>query len=617
MSHNSYDEMQQRAVDHLSGPLLCVAGPGSGKTTVITGRTAALLAKGVPPENILVITFTNAAAREMEQRFMRLCPGAGRGITFSTFHSLFFRILKAAYGYTADNIISSEQKSLFFKSLMDKMRLDVEDEKDYMQRLQSEISRAKAEGTDPEKYFPMEISHEIFVKVYRAYEDMMIKEGLIDFDDMQLLCYELLTKREDILKRWQEKYKYILVDEAQDTNLLQYRLICMLAAPQNNLMMVGDDDQSIYRFRGARSEILLGFEKRFPDAKKVFLSTNYRCGKNIVAASGKLIEDNKNRFDKSLRACDTNADGVITLKCYDDQRAESLEILKRIIDEHKQGRRYEDMAVLFRTNLSGRNIVDELMRSGIPINLIDSIPDLYEHWIFRDIKAYIRLAMGERDRQTVMAVINRPKRYVGRDALIKDPVSFLNLRMYYSDKSYVTERIEKLSADLNMIKNMRPYSAVHYIRHGVGYDDYVKEYASDRGMKADDLFEVLNEIEEDASKYKDFLSWFIAAEKISEGLKEKAEENRRRREKTEGVSVMTYHSAKGLEFSTCFLPGVNDGVVPYKKATGPAEIEEERRMLYVAMTRAASELNISYTKKRYGKEAAPSPFLVKVFDKKT
>lgn len=616
MKEIQYDPAQQQAVEHGSGPLLCLAGPGSGKTTVITGRAAQLLRSGrVQPENLLVITFTQAAAREMEDRFYQLCPEVPkRSVLFSTFHALFFRILRAAYGYTSENIIGQEQKNLFFTSILKTLKYEVEDEAEFIAHLQSEIGLVKAEGMKPENYYPMNLSQDIFLRAYRLYEEMMVKENKIDFDDMQLLCYELLRARPDILQRWQAKFTYILVDEAQDTNLLQYKLICMLAAPQNNLMLVGDDDQSIYRFRGARPEILLNFPKDFPDVKKVSLGVNYRCADRIVSASERLIRQNNLRYDKQLCAAKGNPQGEIHIQEMADPGQEAREILKTMMRLRQEGLAYTDMAVLFRTNLIARQVVDELIRAGVPVELRDVIPNLYDHWIFRDIRTYIRIAMGSTDRADYLAIINRPKRYISRDSLPDAEVSLRRVRAAYADKPYVQERLDKLRADLVMLKTMRPYAAIHYIRHAIAYEDYVKDYAAARNLRVEDLLDVFDEIEEDAAQYKTYVEWLEAADRISAELRAHAAEKRQKRQEKSGVSVMTYHSAKGLEFHTCFLPSVNDGIIPYKKATTDADIEEERRMFYVALTRAARRLYISYTKKRYGKESPLSPFLLQIVE---
>lgn len=269
----SFNHSQEEAIRHFKGPALVLAGPGSGKTTVITHRTKQLIESyHVEPEHILVITFTRAAALEMKERFMNLMDGKRTAVTFGTFHSVFFRILKYAYHYRAENIAREEERQNFIREIIQNLHLEIEDENEFVNDILSEISVIKNDRIALEHYYPKNCSEQIFKAIYEQYEWRMQKENRIDFDDMLLLTYELLAARLDILKLWQEKYSFILIDEFQDINKVQYDIIRMLAAPRNNLFIVGDDDQSIYRFRGARPEIMLGFEKDYPDARRILLN---------------------------------------------------------------------------------------------------------------------------------------------------------------------------------------------------------------------------------------------------------------------------------------------------------------------------------------------------------
>ena len=273
----AFDEGQKRAIRHKEGPALVLAGPGSGKTTVITNRIRYLTEKaGVNPSSILVITFTRAAAREMRERYERMVPEGGGRVSFGTFHSVFFLILKLAYRYQASDIVREEQRTLFIREMLEKTELESEDEAELVRSILSEISAVKGEGMRPEHYYPKSCSQEIFRRLYEGYENELRRRHLLDFDDMLSMCWELFSQRKDILGAWQEKYKYILVDEFQDINRLQYEIVKMLALPENNLFIVGDDDQSIYRFRGAKPELMLGFEKDYPGAARILLATNYR-----------------------------------------------------------------------------------------------------------------------------------------------------------------------------------------------------------------------------------------------------------------------------------------------------------------------------------------------------
>lgn len=604
------NEAQHEAVLHHTGPLLVLAGPGAGKTFVITMRVRTLIEEyGVNPKNILVITFTNAAARQMEARFRTLAASAGlenAGVTFSTFHSIFFHILKYAYGYTGSNILRPEQKQAFFREILAELNYEVEDEKEFSEKLQAEISLVKGEGMDAARYYPMNCPQEIFLKAYRGYEKRLLAANLIDFDDMQLLCYELFTKRPDILAFWQKRFTYILVDEVQDTNVLQYKLTKLLAQPENNLMMVGDDDQSIYRFRGARPEIMLSFSKDFPEGKQILLNVNYRSGKQIVEMAGRLISNNTTRYEKNITSAGKGEKQAVFFQSYEDSKAQNEAVLEKIRQLHEQGVAYRDIAVLFRTNLQPRSLAELFMRVNLPFVMRDVMPNIYEHWIFRDLQTYLKLAEGDRSRALFLQIINRPKRYISRDCFSEETVSFDGMRAYYADKQYVCERIDRLENDLIMLKGMKPYAALHYLRHVMGYEEYVKEYAQYRNMKPDELLTLFDELEESAKPFSSVEEWYAHIAHVKEELvKNAAEKNRN----SDGVAMMTYHSAKGLEFAHVFLIDVNDGVTPYSKAAAPEELEEERRMFYVAFTRAKEFVYISWVKKRFGKPAEPSGYL--------
>jgi DNA helicase-2/ATP-dependent DNA helicase PcrA len=607
----SMNDAQKEAVLHHTGPLLVLAGPGSGKTFVITRRVKALIEEyGVNPRSILVITFTRAAALEMEARFKRLADEAGlsgAGVTFSTFHSIFFHILKCAYGYTGSNILRPEQKQNFFREILTELNYEVEDEKEFSEKLQAEISLVKGEGMDPSRYYPMNCPQEVFLKAYRGYEQRLLSANLIDFDDMQLLCYELLTKRPDILAQWQKRFTYILVDEVQDTNTLQYKLTKLLAAPENNLMMVGDDDQSIYRFRGARPEIMLSFSKDFPNGRQILLNVNYRSGRQIVEMAGRLIANNTTRYPKQITASRDGEKQEVFFAAYEDSKAQNEAVLEKIKQLHDSGVAYREMAVLFRTNIQPRGMAELLMRVNVPFDMRDVFPNIYDHWICRDLRAYLTIAKGDRSRGLFLQIANKPKRYISRDCFLAEEVSFDQMRAYYEDKDYVCERIDRLENDLIMIRDMKPYAALHYLRHVVGYEDYVKDYARYRNMKPDELLALLDELEESAKPFATCEEWYEHIAHVREELsKNDAGKNRQGRD---GVAMMTYHSAKGLEFRHVFLIDVNEGMTPYSKAAAPDELEEERRMFYVAFTRAKNFVYISWVKNRFGKPVEPSRYL--------
>lgn len=612
MELSRFTEEQRVAITHNTGPMLVLAGPGSGKTTVITERVRFLIEEcGVHPGNILVITFTKAAAEEMKERYEKK-EAAGKGmVNFGTFHAVFFKILRFAYHYEAANILKEEERYRVLREIScARMQQEITDEKEFVEAISGEISRVKNERFSLESYYSANCPDEVFREIYTEYDRWLRKENKVDFDDMQLLCYELLSKRPDILRQWQQKYTYVLIDEFQDINRVQYDTVRLLAAPENNLFIVGDDDQSIYRFRGARPELMLHFLEDYKEARQITLLCNFRSTAPIVQAALRVIGNNKKRFEKALYAKEAKGD-AIEFRQYPERKRECAELAEEIAVLHKTGLSWSEIAVLYRTNLQSRAIMGKLMEYNIPFRTRDSVPNLYEHWICRDITAYIRLAQGSRSRGELLQIMNRPKRYITRDSLDRSEVDFARLKAYYEDKEYVVDRIEKLEYDLQMIKGLNPFAAINYIRRAVGYDGFLTEYAQYRRMQAEDLFDLLAELQEDAAEYPTFEAWFAHMAEYSERLQR--QKAREKKTMTDAVTLSTYHSAKGLEYHTVFLPELNEGMTPHRQAASPEEVEEERRMFYVAMTRAKRRLVLSCMKELRSKELVPSRFVGEAF----
>ena len=608
---SSFTKEQSLAIHHKDGPMLVLAGPGSGKTTVITHRVRYLTEEcGVLPGNILVITFTKAAAEEMESRYQSFgIPIRGR-VNFGTFHAVFFKILKLAYHYDGTNILKEEERVRILQELVrTKVQQDFSDEKELVEAIGSEISMVKNEQYPLSEYYSANCPDEVFREIYNAYEAELSRLHKLDFDDMLVHCYRLLSERKDILRQWQEKYRYILVDEFQDINRLQYDIVKLLAKPEDNLFIVGDDDQSIYSFRGAKPELMLAFTKDFLQAKQVTLSCNFRSTEPIVTSALRLINNNKNRFQKNLYAFQKEGE-QIELRQYPERRRECAEIAEKIAVLHRTGLEWKEIAVLYRTNLQTRSIMGRFMEYNIPFRTRDTVPNMYEHWVCRDIISYIKMAMGARERSLMLTVMNRPKRYLSREALEKPMVDFEELKRYYRDREYVVDRIEKLEYDLSMLRNLNPFAAINYIRRVIGYDGFLTEYALYRKMSTEDLFELLSELQEDASEFATFEQWFAHMDEYREMLM--AQRRREQQKDTDAVMLTTYHSAKGLEFHTVFLPELNEELTPHRQAVQPVDIEEERRMFYVAMTRAKRRLVLSFLKELRMKRMEPSRFLREV-----
>ncbi len=607
----AFDNTQNEAIAHDGGPCMVLAGPGSGKTTVITHRVKNLIEEyNVSPSEILVVTFTKAAAMEMEERFLNLMEFSDkysvcRQVTFGTFHSVFFKILRYAYNYNAGNILREEKKREYISRIVEKLDLEYDDENEFISDIISEISLVKSEMINLSTYYSKNCPENIFRRIYSEYHEIIYRTGEIDFDDMLVMCYELFTKREDILKLWQNKFKYILIDEFQDINKVQYMVMKLLAKPQDNVFVVGDDDQSIYSFRGAKPEIMLSFPKEYPKAKVVKLNVNYRCNYEVVSAAGRLIGHNKVRYKKDIQAFNERVYPIEVIKAK-NTLDESNYILKLLDDYQKKGVEYKDIAILYRTATNPRHLAGKLMEYNVPFKMRDAMPNIYEHWIAKNIIAYIRIALGENDRAHFLNIINRPKRYISRDAFKDKEVDFVNLKKYYADKQYVVDRIEKMEYDLKLISRMSPYAAINYIRHGVGYEDYIAEYADYRRIKAEELYEILDELSASAKDFSDFEQWFAYIDKYKEELKKQEEA---RYKQHNGVTLSTMHGAKGLEYKIVIIMDANEKITPHMKAVLPEDIEEERRMFYVAMTRAKERLHIIYLEKRYEKELEPSRFI--------
>ena len=603
--HSQLSKAQKEAVMHKDGPMMVLAGPGSGKTLVITKRIQYLISHyQIPPQRILVITFTRAAANEMKERFWRLA-GETLPVSFGTFHSVFFTILKYAYHLSVQNILSEERKYDILKEIVYRQKLTIEDEKEFFQGLVQEISMVKNGRIPLEHYYSVNCPDDTFRIIYQEYVKRCKTSKLLDFDDILLYTYELLTNRNDILRGWQKRFTYILVDEFQDINQLQYDVVKLLAKPEDNLFIVGDDDQSIYAFRGAKPEIMLHFPEDYPDAKTELLACNYRSASTIVELSQKVISKNLRRYKKELFA-DKMGGKPVTIQVFEDGKQEELYVKSQVKELLKKGIPYEEMAVLYRTNSGARFLVETLMQYQIPFCMRDTLPNLYEHWIAQDVISYIRIAMGERSRREFLRIMNRPNRYFSRDALDDAQVSFEGLRWFYEEKDWMCDRIDKLEEDLNTLKRMTPYGAINYIRYGIGYEEYLKEYAQYRKIKTEELFEVMEELALSAKGFKSFSDWFVHIEEYTQQLKEQA---KKQVSEKKGITISTLHSIKGLEFDAVFLMDVNEGSLPYHKAVTESSIEEERRLFYVGITRARKFLWILYAKNRHEKELEVSRFL--------
>ncbi len=585
---------------------MVLAGPGSGKTSVIVERTAYMTGEGkIPGSSVLVVTFSRSAAREMKERFLKFTRQASTDVTFGTFHGVFYGILKHAYGLGAGNILSEEEKYAILKEMTLEYGQELTQEGDFQEDVAKEISVVKGNRIALDHYYSSCCPDDVFRQIYTGYQKTLRERRKLDFDDMLLCCYQLFDRRKDILAAWQNKFQYIMVDEFQDINHLQYDIVRMLAKPRDNLFIVGDDDQSIYHFRGAKPEIMLNFTKDYPKAETVLLNINYRCTKNVLQAAMNVVDCNKKRFQKQLSTPNEQGKPVRMME-FDNPREEYMRVsafLKKRLDA---GEDLEDTAVLFRTNQEAEGLVGALMEYQIPFTMKEQLPNLFRHWISRNLIAYLEMAAGDRNRKTFLEIMNRPNRYIARDALTSATVSFDALQELYKDKDWMCDRITTLETHLRILSTLAPYAAVNFIRKGMGYEQYLMEYAQYRKIRPEELLEVLDRIQESTKGMKTLEEWQAYIEDYTKKLAEQAKKQEKKRE---GIVVSTLHAVKGLEYDKVYIMNVNEGSIPYKKAVLEEALEEERRLFYVGMTRAKKELTLCYVRRQYEKERDPSRFL--------
>ena len=605
---------QDEAIKHGNGPCMVLAPPGSGKTLIVTERTRYLIEEsGVRPDQILVITFTRYAAREMKERFERLTAGKNYPVTFGTFHSIFYGILKCAYGIGANNLMSEKESSVLLQEVLDQTNIEstpeVEDEEELVRELLREVGMVKNGLYHLKDFHSKYLTQDEFAEVFRSYEHQKKELKKFDFDDMLVQCYALFRKKPEILQGWQKRFQYILIDEFQDINRVQYEVIRMLAAPRYNLFVVGDDDQSIYGFRGAKPELMLYMKQEFPSLRTISLTVNYRSTEFITGAAARVILHNDTRFYKRVQSFRGRGQNVHVQEVLDEQE-EAQYVTEEIQKKLDQGIKPGEIAVLFRAAVQARMISEILSEHRIPFEMRDYVTNFYRHFIVKDMMAYLQLAAGKRDRSLFLTICNRPLRYLVRNSMENRQVNFEDLRKFYCDKDWMLDIIDQFDVDVRMMKNMAPYAAIQYIRKKIGYDDFLKEYAEKHQISWKQLMDVMAELEERSKNFKSYDEWEIHIAKYTQELEEQQAKARKiKGERENKVQLMTIHSAKGLEFEDVFVIHANEGEIPHQKAEKKDEIEEERRLFYVALTRAKNNLCISYITQKNGNSIKPSRFV--------
>ena len=615
--HRKENESQQRAIQHGAGPAMVLAGPGSGKTFVITNRIKYLIESyHISPENILVITFTKAASIEMKERFQKLIGNKTYPVHFGTFHAVFFHILQITCQMNASNIITETEKKEYLKEIMEDMKLYEEtgELEELIPILLMEISMVKNMGIPIQKYHSKYWEEETFRKIYSSYRRTFERKRKLDFDDMVLSCYELLKRNKEVREYWRNQYQYILIDEFQDINYIQYRTIQLLAAPMNHLFVVGDDDQSIYGFRGANPQIMKRFPQDYLHTAQILLDINYRSTRNIVEASLQVIQENKLRYDKKTKSMKENGERII-LHGFHSEEEETANILSLIKKLHEIGYLYQEIAVIYRTNARMGYLAGKFVLQKIPFQMKEKVTNIYDHFIVKDILAYMKFGKSK-GRKEFLRIMNKPKRYISRQAISDEHIQIEKILRYYVDNHAMKNKLKKLEYDITILQSMNPYAAINYIRKGIGYEEYLKELSLKRQDSYEEWIDMLNEIQNASAAFQSIDTWIAYIGEMNEKMsqnngkqKYKTEVEKRRNEKMEdAVQIVSMHGSKGLEYKAVILPDLNEGMMPHKKAVSREEIEEERRLFYVGITRAKERLFLFYLNEQ-AKQKEPSRFL--------
>lgn len=611
----SLNVMQRAAVYHTEGPLLILAGAGSGKTRVLTHRIAYLIEeKGVNPWNIMAITFTNKAAGEMRERVDNIVGFGSESVWVSTFHSSCVRILRRhidRLGYDNNfTIYDGDDQKTLIKEIC--KRLDV-DTKIFKERaILNAISSAKDELITPEEFelnAMADYAKRKISAIYKEYQTQLKKNNALDFDDLIFKTVELFQYNPDILENYQERFKYIMVDEYQDTNTVQFNLISLLAKKYKNLCVVGDDDQSIYKFRGANIENILNFEKVFPGTEVIKLEQNYRSSSNILDAANAVIKNNLGRKDKSLWTENEEGEKINFLQC--ETAYEEAEIIVKEIKERvgKGKLQYSDCALLYRTNAQSRILEEQFVRANIPYKVVGGV-NFYQRKEIKDLLSYLKTIDNGRDDLAVRRVINVPKRGIGlttidrvQDYALLNGMSFYDALKNADEIATIARAASKIKPFVNMIQVFR--SKLEYMSLTKLIDDIIEETGYLKGLEeegteeAEGRIENINELISKVTDYEESaenpnLSEFLEEVALIADIDSLDESDNR-------VVLMTLHSAKGLEFPKVFLCGMEDGLFPSYMTIAsedPTEIEEERRLCYVGITRAKESLTITSAKQR-------------------
>lgn len=618
MNLDTLNETQLEAVKTTDGPILILAGPGSGKTRVITYKIAYLLEQGLAkPWEILAITFTNKAAKEMKSRLESLIEEDIRGMQISTFHSFGLKIVKENYDFFNLNrnftILDETDSISVIKKILKELNLD---DKQYNSRsIKHKISSAKNELIDAKKfkmYAHTDIEENI-AKVYEKYQDRLLRNSTVDFDDLLMMPIELFKKNKTALEHYQNKYKYVFIDEYQDTNEAQYLLSRMITEKRNNICVVGDECQSIYSWRGANFKNILNFEKDYKDAKVILLEQNYRSTKRIIEAANSVIKNNKEKKDKHLWTENSDGAKIKYMRCY-DEKDEVLNIINQIKKFKEDGVSYKEMVVLYRTNAQSQSIERGFIENTIPYKVVGSYA-YFNRKEIKDLVAYLRLINNKDDDVSLLRAINAPKRGIGAKTIekLEESANANNTSIFDTIESGKELAFKNLILDIN--EKMKDKSFVDFIELVLDTSGLRAEYEIDKTLENEARLENLEEFKSIAKNFEDYnpgatLEEFLMEISLISDVKETKEDD-------EVVTLMTMHAVKGLEFDVVFVTGLEEGLFPHSNSMfDEAELEEERRIFYVAITRAKKVLYLTNARSRvlFGKiqSNVPSRFIEEI-----
>lgn len=606
-------ERQKEAVMHKEGPCLVLAGAGSGKTRVLTERIVNLINSGVRPQNILAITFTNKAAREMRERVSRSIGSDADKIFIGTFHSFGLKVLREnadVLGYTNNiTILDRDDVNSLIKKFLKEMNLSSENYP--IKYILNKISFAKNEGLSPEEYSKFMTSplDQVVIKIYKKYVSMLKRNNSVDFDDLLILPVKIFKKSDEVLDKYQEHYQYILVDEYQDTNMVQYELCKLLASKYLNLFVVGDMDQSIYSFRFANYMNVMNFEKDYPMAKTVLLDENYRSTNNILKAANDVIKNNKERKEKNLWSNNGDGDKIKYIRC-ESELEEARTVINEVRKLISNGEKPKEIAVLYRTNGQSRVIEEAFLKENIPFRIVGSY-FFYNRKEIKDLIAYLHLIYNTNDDVSLERVINVPKRGIGLKTLerLRTESNISDVSMFETISSGKELGFKNLILDLKEeSKNTNLSGLVDLILDKTGMRSELEE--SDT-LESQIRLENLEEFKSITLSFEE--KGIYNLEEFLENIS-LVSDMREYKEVEDGVSLMTLHSAKGLEFNDVFLVGLEEGIFPHMRSMeSESELEEERRLCYVGITRAKKHLYLLNTRHRtlFGKSSSniPSRFI--------